>query len=71
MVVVRPVSIPMPLHERFYPGTVWVIAAGPVSWMGVRVIVVGEIYTKDDDLWVPVISRKTSAPLEACLSWLS
>lgn len=62
----------MPLHERFYKGTRWVVAAGPLHWIGQRVIILGDIYEKDDDLWVRAATvGHPDEEFEACLSWLS
>lgn len=64
-------SLPMPAHERFYRGTEWDIAAGPENFIGCRVLITGEVYEKDDELWVRVMTRTTCEEFEACLSWLS
>lgn len=60
----------MPAHERFYQGTVWTVAAGPLQWVGCKVIILGEVYHKDNELWVRVCTRTTCEEFEACLSWL-
>jgi hypothetical protein len=60
----------MPVTERFYVGTRWVVAAGPVEYMGLIVRVTGEVYDHDGDLWVEVESSHSSR-FHASLSWLS